>query len=40
MVGNYSLAVQKYRRVIKLIEKFTTNGCAPPLLPKWKLVMQ
>lgn len=29
MVGNYSLSVQKYRRVIKMIEKFSANGCAP-----------
>ena len=30
MVGNYSISVQKYRRVIKMIEKFMTAGCAPP----------
>ena len=23
-----------------MIEKFTVSGCAPPLLPKWRLVSQ
>ena len=40
MVGNYSISVQKYRRVVKMVEKFMMDGCAPPLLQKWRLVTQ
>lgn len=31
IVGNYSIAVQKYRKAVKMVEKFIQNGCAPPL---------
>ena len=39
-VGNYSISVQKFRRVIQMIEKFIQRGCAPPLQQKWKLVKE
>lgn len=39
-VGNYSISVQKFRRVIQMIEKFMQRGCAPPLQPKWKIVVE
>ena len=38
MVGNYSISVQKYRRVIKMVEKFISSGCAPPNVSKWRIV--
>ena len=40
MVGNYNISVQKFRRVIQMIEKFVQKGAAPPLQQKWKIVIE
>ena len=36
LVGNYSLATQKYKRVIKMVEKYSANGCATENLERWR----
>ena len=36
----YSLSVQKYKRVIKMIENFNANGSAPPMIPKWRILLK
>ena len=40
VAGNYSLSVQKYRRVAKMVEKFISDGCAPKWANKWNTILQ